>query len=286
MTTSIIPPIVNVSIIPEVPKKTVKILSLNVNSLRTLPNRLGQTLDAWLKVQDADIVCFQETKLSLITQALPVTGYDAYYSLCQTKKGYSGVATYVRKGFPCVAVQENFGMEGAPNEGRVLCSDHESFVLYNVYVPNPGLSGEKVQKTIDFYTNLLHLHRELTKLGRQVIVIGDINIANYEIDTHNPKSKTAFYPEARKVLSQLINYDTFVDTYRYLHPKSQEFTCFYTRGGYRKLEVGWRIDYALISNNMLNRLVSSVVSPLSVSDHAPIILTIMNEITTQLVIEE
>jgi exodeoxyribonuclease-3 len=265
-----------------------KILSLNVNSLRMFPKRLGTSLQEWMNTQNADIVCLQETKLSNIDQAIAIQGYDGYFSISQTKKGYSGVATYVRKGLQCSNVQENFGST-TNNEGRVLYSDHGQFVLFNVYVPNPGLKCEKPDRTIAFYKTLLDICMTLKEQGCNVIIIGDINIAHHNIDTHNPKSITAFSPPAREMLSYLINDSTFIDTYRYLYPNVQQFTCIYSRGQLRNLKMGWRIDYALMSINCIDKLISSEIQDVNISDHLPIVLTLGYDIrvqTTELVIEE
>jgi len=266
---------------------TLKILSLNVNSLRMFPKRLGSSLQDWIYTHNSDIVCLQETKLSNIDQAMTVHGYNAYYSISQTKKGYSGVATYVKHGLQCTNVQENFGST-LTNEGRVLCSDHGEFVLFNVYVPNPGLKCEKPDRTIDFYKTLLDATTQLKHAGRHVIIIGDLNIAHNNIDTHNPKAITAFSPPARAMLSQIINNETFIDAYRYLYPNVQQFTCIYSRGQLRNVKMGWRIDYTLMSANCIHKLISSEIYDVNISDHLPIVLTLQCDIrvkTTELVIE-
>jgi exodeoxyribonuclease-3 len=261
-----------------------KILSLNINSLRSFSNRAGQSLEKWMYHHNADIFCFQETRISDISQAIPIAGYTGYFSICNTKKGYSGVATYIRDGIPCIDVHENFNSKTEPNEGRVLCTDHKTFILFNVYVNNPGLSGEKVDNTISFYKQLEENCSQLK--DRHIIVIGDINIAHRNIDTYNPNSTTAFYPRCRKQLSELMFNRMLIDTYRYLHPNDQQFTCFCGRGFSNKSKQGWRIDYALMSSNSIHRLVSSsIISSCTASDHVPVVLTIKNE-STQLHVED
>lgn len=233
-------------------------------------------LDSFLKTRAVDIICFQETKLTRaatleVHACLP--GYEGYFSFSETHKGYSGTATFVRKGVPFRAAHEGLDEEDLEHEGRVVRTDHGSFVLFNVYCPNGGAAQERLPAKLSFFARLQRACSGLVAAGRRVIVAGDVNVAREELDLKPSLRRrvrlTGFLPEERDWFTGFLNVAEFVDAFRVFHPGAPE--C-YTH------DEGWRLDYFLVSKALAESggLVGSEIlldAPLlRGSDHRPILL--------------
>jgi len=267
------------------------IISFNINGMKAINKRIGGTgIQGFMGYNHADIYCFQETKLQkddidpkissyfqetkiqkdVITLDSKISGeYKAYYAFCNTKKNYSGVVTYVKNELPCIfePIDSEFG-----SEGRIICTDHTLFVLFNVYCPNPGVDDKRIEYQLAFY-KLLSRCNDLIKIGRHVVIMGDINTAYGKLDTNNPNSRIARHPSAIKFMDEMFL--SFIDSYRHLWPNKREFSAFYNNKELRERGIGWRLDMALISFSLLNKLERSYIMTSNIdSDHCPIVLQI------------
>lgn len=246
----------------------------NVNGIRAAEKK--GFLD-WLTGTGADIVAIQETKahpdqLSAALKNPP--GYHANWCAAE-KKGYSGVATYSRvPPADCKLVLDDPRFD---HEGRVLITDFERFVLFNIYFPNGGRGPEWVAHKLAFYERFLAIYRAYVAQGRSVIVTGDVNTAYAEIDLARPKenSKTSgFLPEERAGLGQFFEAG-LVDTFRLLHPDRVAYTWWDQVTRARERNVGWRLDYFFVSPDLKERVVAADVhEQVMGSDHCPISLVV------------
>ena len=230
-----------------------------------------------------------ETKLTcpiIDTQKLmeeKVAGYKyRYYSTCSEKGGYAGTAIYSKKEpvniFYGLQDRNNNTSINIDNEGRVITLEFKKFFLIHVYTPNSGIALQrlKFRTTIwdpAFKKWLIHLQK-----SKPIIVCGDLNVANEEIDLKNPKSnhKTAgFTDEERESFKKILEDVELIDTYRYKYPTKEEYSYWTYRMNARAKNVGWRIDYFLVSKNIINKVKKSkILTDVMGSDHAPIKLNI------------
>lgn len=251
-----------------------KIISWNINGVRAITKKdfFGDFSN-----MDPDIICFQETKAQddeVKTALSKITHYHQYYNSAE-RKGYSGVAVLSKK--EPVAVTYDMGVAEHDNEGRVICLEFEAFFLVNVYVPNSGQQLERLdyRKTWDddFRSYLINL-----KKSKPVILCGDLNVAHRPIDLKNDKAnynKTAGYTQIEiDGMDNLLNAG-FVDTYRHFHPDSVAYTYWSYRFKARERNSGWRIDYFLVSESLLEKIKNvAILSEYYGSDHCPIQLEI------------
>ncbi|WP_410004824.1 exodeoxyribonuclease III [Aequorivita nionensis] len=251
-----------------------KIISWNINGVRAITKKdfFGDFSN-----MDPDIICFQETKAQddeVKTALSKITHYHQYYNSA-ARKGYSGVAVLSKK--EPVAVTYDMGVAEHDNEGRVICLEFETFFLVNVYVPNSGQQLERLdyRKTWDddFRNYLINL-----KKSKPVILCGDLNVAHRPIDLKNDKAnynKTAGYTQIEiDGMDNLLNAG-FVDTYRHFHPDIVAYTYWSYRFKARERNSGWRIDYFLVSESLLEKIKNvAILSEYYGSDHCPIQLEI------------
>jgi exodeoxyribonuclease-3 len=225
---------------------------------------------------NAQIICFQETKVSskasLTESILHVPGYESFWSFCKIKKGYSGVVTYVKKGLTANASSTVFNQKEFDDEGRVVFTDHSEFVLFNVYFPN-SREGIRLDYKLKFCNEILTLMKEYREKGRKVILVGDLNIAHNEIDAHKPDVDCAgFYQEERDWFSSLLK-EGFVDSFRHLYPTKIQYTWWDPYLYYRLQNKGWRLDYCLVSIDLLDIIEDScILTDQMGSDHCPTLL--------------
>jgi len=207
-----------------------------------------------------------------------VDGYESFWSFCSTKRGYSGVATYVRKGLTVAAKDKPFNNPTFDAEGRCILTDHNSFVLLNVYFPNAGSGDHRLNYKLEFCTAILELCKDLViNQKRQLILVGDLNTAHQEIDTHKPdENSVGFLPEERAWVTSFLS-NGFIDTFRHFHPKEPRYTWFDPKSFQRSLGKGWRLDYCIVSNNLLPDVQDSTIL-LNVlgSDHCPTKIVLNN----------
>lgn len=251
-----------------------KIITYNVNGIRSA---MSKGLVEWLKAASPDIVCFQEIKAEpaqIDVSAFENLGYKHYWYPAQ-KKGYSGVAILTR--LEPTHVQYGCGMEKYDFEGRVLRVDYGDVSVMSVYHPS-GSSGEdrqafKMQWLLDFRQYIDNLKQERPKL----IICGDYNICHQPIDIHNPKSNansSGFLPEEREWIDAFMK-SGFVDSFRHFNKEPHNYTWWSFRAGSRGKNLGWRIDYNMVSSNLMSNMKHAfILSEAKHSDHCPAVLDI------------
>ena len=251
-----------------------KIVSYNVNGVRAAIKK--GLLDSFEDMQ-ADVICLQETKAQ-DDQVLEALGEDFPHhvsSYSAVKKGYSGTCT-ISKVAP-ISVTSGIGIEAHDQEGRVLTSEFEDFYVVNVYVPNSSRELRRLDYRkgwdVDFREYLKGLEAK-----KPVIACGDFNVAHQEIDIARPKSnynKTAGYTQVE--IDGMTNFleAGFVDSFRHLHPEEVAYSWWSYRAGAREKNIGWRIDYFLVSEPIADKLKSAAIHPnYTESDHCPISITL------------
>jgi exodeoxyribonuclease-3 len=254
-----------------------RITTWNVNGLRAV---LGKGLLDLIQPLQSDVFCLQEIKarpdqletgqLESIAGSFPSLAWNP-----AQRPGYSGTATWAR-----VAADEiSFGLGDArfDDEGRVIVHRFGDLYLYNIYFPNGGRDLERVPYKLDFYAFLLEQCDRYHAQGKQVILCGDFNTSHREIDLRNPKSNqnnTGFLPEERAWIDRYLEHG-FVDAFRALYPEKVEYTWWTFIGGARSRNVGWRLDYFLVSPALMER-VEDVINHIDVpgSDHCPVTLVL------------
>lgn len=247
-----------------------KIISWNVNGLRAL-YRKG-FLD-WFVDEQPTILCVQETKASygqLPPELQNISGYHVYYTSAE-KKGYSGVGVFSRP--EPAAIEHGFGITKFDIEGRLLVADYREFMLFNVYFPNGKLSEARLKYKMAFYEAFLAHIMSLQRSGKRLVICGDVNTAHREIDLARPKANSTisgFLPEERAWIDRLIGAG-FIDTFRVFNKHAEQYTWWDLKTRARERNVGWRIDYFFITENLRDCLDTAfIMSDVMGSDHCPI----------------
>jgi exodeoxyribonuclease-3 len=251
----------------------VKLISWNVNGIRAIARK--GFLD-WLADESPDVLCTQETKAhpdQLTKKLRQPPGYHTYWHSAQ-RKGYSGVATFSRT--EPLHVETGFGIEEFDVEGRVLMTAYPGFKLFNVYFPNGKRGPERLDYKLRFYAAFLEYCDGLLAQGDRLIVCGDVNTAHKEIDLARPKENekvSGFLPEERAWIDRYLAHG-FVDVFRAFHPdEPAQYTWWHYVTNARARNVGWRIDYYLVSKSLMPALTdASILSQVMGSDHCPISL--------------
>lgn len=250
-----------------------RIITLNVNGLRSAAKK---GFFEWMVQQDADFICLQEVKAQeadLQAEIFQPAGYHRYFHFAE-KKGYSGVAIYTRQ-LPQHIVT-GLGWPSADQEGRYLQLDFPHFSIVSVYLPS-GTSGEKRQAVkFDFLTRYAHHLINMLKSKKSVILCGDWNIAHQNIDLKNwrgNQKNSGFLPEERAWLDQLFGEIGFVDAFRVINQEPEEYTWWSNRGQAWAKNVGWRIDYHVVTTDLKEKIKSvTIYKDQRFSDHAPLII--------------
>jgi len=252
-----------------------KIISLNLNGIRSAKNK---GVYAWLKKQDADLVCMQEIKAQAADMHDDMLALDGYYSYFHyaDKKGYSGVGIYSKQ--KADAVIEGLGIADIDSEGRYLEVRLGNLSVVSLYLPS-GSSGEERQAfKFSMMARFMPQLKALKASGREVIICGDWNIAHQEADLKNWKGNrknSGFLPEERAWLTALFSEVGWVDVYRHLYPNATEegYTWWSNRGQAWANNVGWRIDYQIATPAIAAKAISaSIYKDERFSDHAPLIV--------------
>lgn len=253
-----------------------RIVSWNVNGLRSLAK--DDYWKSFLNATKPDIFGLQETKASpdqLSEAFLSPLGYRSFFSSCEIKKGYSGVALYTKT--EPLQVIYGMGIKEFDQEGRLVGCEFDDFWLLNVYFPNGGQGPERLDYKLRYYDAFLRFIDKLHK-AKPVIFCGDVNTAHEEIDLARPKENegnTGFLPEERAWIDEVVA-EGYIDTFRHLHPHTKEAYSYWdmkTRA--RDRNVGWRIDYFFASSELANRVKEARIHPdVYGSDHCPISITI------------
>ena len=251
-----------------------RIISWNVNGIRAAHKK---GFLEWLDQESPDIMCVQETKASedQLPDALKeIPGYTSYF-ISAEKKGYSGVAVFT-KAKP-EQVTSSFPAESFSKEGRVLAVDYGEFVLLNVYFPNGKSSAERLQYKMDFYDDFLDYADGIKNSGKHVVICGDVNTAHKEIDLARPKANegtSGFLPIERAWIDKLLEHG-YVDTLRLFNQEPDQYTYWDMITRARDRNVGWRIDYFFVSDDLTERITAASILPdVSGSDHCPVVLEI------------
>lgn len=251
-----------------------RIISWNVNGIRA-GERKGFL--PWLGACGADVVALQEIKAAeaqLSTELRAACGYHACW-LPAERPGYSGVATLSRA--PCPDVARGIGEPRFDAEGRVLISRFDAFSLFNVYVPSGTTGPERVAFKLAFAESLRLAVRAELAAGRSLVLVGDLNTAHNEIDLARPRENqktSGFMPEERAALGDLLA-EGLVDSFRYRHPELAKYSWWTLRAGARQRNVGWRLDYILVSRDLAPRIVEADTHPeIEGSDHCPVSLVL------------
>lgn len=250
-----------------------KVITANVNGIRAAAKK---GLFHWLMKQKADVVCLQETKAQMAhlpDELYRPDGYHCYFTDA-IKKGYSGVALYAKK--KPDRVLHTLGWDCADTEGRFVQADFDNLSVISLYLPS-GTSGEHRQiEKYDFMKRFLKVLRKFKKEKRDVIICGDWNIVHKEIDIKNFKSNqknSGCLPEERAWLDDVLMKEGFIDAFRVVNHEKDQYTWWSHRGNARANNVGWRIDYQVISENLKNRVKSAeIYTAENFSDHAPLIV--------------
>jgi len=251
-----------------------KILTYNVNGIRAA---LGKGLLDWIRSVDPDIICLQETKAQ--PDQLPLfdfeeAGYNNYWHSAQ-KKGYSGVAILTKR--KPDNIYYGLGNEKYDNEGRFLRADYGDVSVVSVYHPS-GTTGDERQafkmEWLEYFQNYIN---ELKKTRPNLILCGDYNICHKPIDIHDPirnAHSSGFLPEEREWISGFIE-SGFIDSFRYFNQEPKQYTWWSFRANARAKNLGWRIDYNMVSKPLESKLKRSVILPEAKhSDHCPVLLEI------------
>lgn len=251
-----------------------KVTSWNVDGLRAWLKKSGMKI---LDYDQPDIFCLQETKCSnekLPKEVRDIPGYHDYWASSQ-KEGYAGVAVYTK------ILPENvvygIGIEDFDSEGRCITLEFEGFYLVNVYVPNAGRGLVTLPKRLEWNEHFKSYIKNLDK-SKPVIICGDMNVAHNEIDLANPKTNqknAGFTIQERDGMTEFLK-DGYVDSYRHLYPEvSNSYTFWSYMSKARAKNVGWRLDYFILSERIKDKLCDSVIrSQVFGSDHCPISLFI------------
>ena len=247
-------------------------LSYNVNGIRAA---LKKDLFGWLKKVKPDVVCIQETKANedqLDAEELQSLGYHYYFHSAE-KKGYSGVAIFSKEEPESIT----FGMENNKYdvEGRVLRINFKEISVLSCYFPNGGSGEVRHNYKMDFLKDFTEYIIDLKKEIPNIMVMGDINICHEAIDIHNPvsnKNSSGFLPEERQWFTEFLE-TGMIDSFRHLNEEPGNYTWWSYRFNSRAKNLGWRLDYGLITEALLPKLERSVILSEAVhSDHCPILV--------------
>jgi len=246
--------------------------------VRKLPSST-LSLKSFMNDLNADIFCFQETKMSL-SQLEPslqfIDGYESFWSFSTAKKGYSGVVTFARTGLT-VDAQTTIGESRFDDEGRVMMTDHHNFVLFNVYFPNSGMGLDRLRYKLEFYEKFLAKCTQLRDAGKHVVVVGDVNTAYEDIDIWNNEYTGSDVFSQERVWMKKWYASGFVDGLRVFQPNKPGFYTWFDplNPDYRRLNKGWRLDYAVCDQifaeqNLLDCGIITDGLAHNLSDHVPI----------------
>jgi exodeoxyribonuclease-3 len=247
-----------------------KIVSFNVNGIRSADTK---GLGDWIETNQPDMLCFQEIKAQ--EKDIPQTySHDSeYYSYWfpAVKKGYSGVGIMSKE--EPLFVEYGCGVEKYDDEGRILRADFDSFSLISAYFPS-GTTGD-VRQTFkeEFLVDFIGIVQDLKSQGKKLIITGDVNICHKAIDIHNPvsnKNSSGFLPQERGWFDNFLD-EGFVDAFRHVNSEPHHYTWWSFRSGARQKNLGWRIDYHLLDNDLQDRIRDyKIHADVFMSDHCPI----------------
>jgi exodeoxyribonuclease-3 len=249
---------------------SIEIISWNVNGIRAVANKEALK---WIDERECDILCLQEIKAleSQIPKNLFEKEFQEILINPAEKKGYSGTATYS-------TLQSDYNSTcqhiDTTDEGRIVETHYGDVVLFNVYFPNGQKDDERLSHKMKFYDDFLSYCEELREDGKSIIICGDVNTAHKEIDLKNPKanSKTSgFLPIERAWIDKLLEHG-YIDTFRYVNGNEEgRYSWWSYRSSARLKNIGWRIDYFFISEDLCENLEDAfILDYIEGSDHCPV----------------
>lgn len=247
-----------------------KLVSWNVNGLRAV---VGKGFAQVFKDLDADCFCLQETKLQEGQIDLAFEGYESYWDYAD-RPGYAGTVIFSRIKPLSVAygLGHSLGHDAHDHEGRAVTLEFEDFFLVNVYVPNSQDGLKRLNYRMSWDADLRAYLKGLES-RKPVVMCGDLNVAHQEIDLKNPATNhfsAGFSDEEREGMTKLLS-EGFVDSWRYQHPDEVKYSWWSYRAAARQRNVGWRIDYFIVSEALKSRIVSTEIhDQIMGSDHCPV----------------
>jgi exodeoxyribonuclease-3 len=254
--------------------KEIKLLSWNVNGIRAVK---GKGFLDWFYKVSPDILCLQETKAQpeqLDADLLEPEGYYAYWNYPE-RRGYSGVVVYTRE--EPENISYDLGDKSLDIEGRVIIAEYPGFTLMNIYFPNGKRDQERLDYKMAFYDVFLEYAEGLRKQGKKLVICGDVNTAHRKIDLARPKENSkvsGFLPIERKWIDKFVNHG-YIDTFRIFNKEPNQYSYWDMKSGARARNVGWRIDYFYVSEDLLSSLTGAFIMPeVMGSDHCPIGITL------------
>ncbi|MDO4593957.1 MAG: exodeoxyribonuclease III [Tissierellia bacterium] len=244
-----------------------KFISWNVNGIRAA---IRKGFMDFFNDENPDFMCLQEIKLSEGQLDLELEGYYQYYNYAD-KKGYSGTAIFTKH--EPISVSYDMGIDEHDHEGRIIALEYEDFYLVTVYTPNSKRKLERLEYRQYWQDDFKNYLKKLEE-KKPVIVCGDLNVAHKEIDLKNPSTNrrnAGFTDEERQKMTELLD-SGFTDTFRYFYPdKEDEYSWWSYFAKSRERNVGWRIDYFLVSESLNDRLEDAgIMQEVMGSDHCPV----------------
>lgn len=243
-----------------------RFISWNVNGFRSC---LGKGFGEFFKEMDADFFSLQETKMQPGQAELETPEHHQYWYSAE-KKGYSGTAIFAKH--EPISVKYGLGIDEHDHEGRAITLEYENFYLLNVYTPNAQRELARLDYRMKWEDALRAYMMELDK-KKPVIYCGDLNVAHEEIDIKNPKTNhfsAGFSDEERGKFTELLA-SGFTDTFRALYPDTVKYTWWSYMYGAREKNIGWRIDYFVVSNRIFDKVKESLIfNEIMGSDHCPV----------------
>jgi len=250
-----------------------RVISVNTNGIRAAARK---GFFEWLAEQNADVVCIQETKAQrdqLTDPCFSPKGYHVHYHDAE-KKGYSGVAIYSKK--KPNRITAGIGWEDMDSEGRYLQADFDNISVISLYLPSGSSKEERQAFKYELMTRLTPVLKEMLDHDREYIICGDWNIAHKVIDIKNAKANeknSGFLPEERAWMDEVFDEIGYVDAFRVVNQEKDQYTWWSNRGQAWAKNVGWRIDYQVISPGLKKKVKScSIYKDERFSDHAPLII--------------
>ena len=247
-----------------------RLVSWNVNGIRAVMKKDFLTS---LASMETDILCLQETKAQddQVLEALSeLSGYHIYCNSAE-KKGYSGTAI-LSKSEP-ISVEFDLGLAEHDQEGRVIAAEYENFILVTVYTPNSGSELKRLEYR-QSWDKEFHNYLKNLEMRKPLIVCGDLNVAHQDIDLARPKpnyNKSAGYMQEEIDGIQQYLDSGFIDSFRFIHPQKEKYSWWSYRAGARAKNVGWRIDYFLVSASLKENIKDAdILNDIMGSDHCPV----------------
>jgi exodeoxyribonuclease-3 len=248
-----------------------RVVTLNLNGIRSAARK---GFLEWIAAQDADVVCVQEVKAQhddLDATMRAIGRARGHFHLAQ-KKGYSGVGLYARR--RPKALRTGFGVAEFDAEGRYVEADFGRYTVISVYVPSGSSGPERQQAKFRFMARFGRHLKALKASGREIVLCGDWNVAHREIDLKNWRSNqknSGFLPEERAWLTEVFDRTGFVDVFRRLDPRPEQYTWWSNRGQAWAKNVGWRLDYQIATPGLAQAARrASIYTDARFSDHAPL----------------